>query len=243
MCGPRAVRLRPQVMRLRRYAPLTLVLLLGCGETRREVIDRYRPRMDAMRQKLAALHEKLPEELTPISRELEPKPVYDEKARTGNTDFLSEEELLDVYADPSFDVMLSIGLESCLGWTGSSNPMAESALGERDGTFEADFESALSTRYLVVLQSRAEGIAVRGGTFSGGAAEIDAFVVDLTTDEVAAAVTVSAAPEDRFTYTYRPGENQDLQDEAAVHSSTWSNLRPQLAEALAKATGGTFHFR
>jgi hypothetical protein len=86
--------------------------------------------MDAMRQKLAALHEELPEDLTPLTRELDPTPVYDQETATGNTDFLSEEELLDVYADPPFDLILSQGLENCLGWTGSSNAMAASALGE-----------------------------------------------------------------------------------------------------------------
>jgi len=230
-------------MGVRRHAPLALVLLFGCGETRREVIDRYRPRMDAMRQKLAALHEKLPAELTPLARELDPKPVYDEETRTGNADFLTEEELLDVYAKPPFDLTLSVGLKNCLGWTGSSNPMAESALGERDGTFEADFESALATRYLVVLRSRAEEISFQGGVFSGGDASIDAFVIDLGTEELVAAARVSASPEGQVSYLVYSGENVDRRGEAAVHSSTWSNLRPQLGEALEKATGGSFKFR
>lgn len=243
MSGPRAARLRPQAMRLQRFAPFTLVLLLGCGETRREVIDRYRPRMDEMRQKLAALHQKLPEEMTPIARELDPKPEYDENAGTGNTDFLAEEQLLDVDAVPPFDLSLSRILKVCLVWTGPSNPMSAGTLRERDASYAADFESALAIRYLIVLRSRAEGIAVEGGIFTGGAAAIEAFVVDLATDEVVAAARVAATPEERVSYSVRPGENEDVEAESAVHSSTWSNLRPHLAGALEEATGGSFKFR
>jgi hypothetical protein len=230
-------------MRLRRFAPFPLVLLLGCGETRQEVIDRYRPRMYEMRQKLAALHQKLPEEMMPIARELDPKPEYDENAATGNTDFLAEEKLLDIDAAPPFDLGLSRILEVCLVWTGPSNPMSASTLRERNASYAADFESALATRYLIVLRSRAEGIAVQGGIFTGGAAAIEAFVVDFATDEVVAAARVDAFPGDRVSYSLRPGENEDMEARNAVHSSTWSNLRSPLAEALAKATGGSFHFR
>lgn len=225
-----------------RFLLLAGVLVLGgCGETNQQVIDRYRPQMEAVGVRLKAIHGRLPATLAPLEAKLNPAPVFAKDK--GNTEILAEEQLLDVHAAPAFELNLSPRLRTCLMWTGPKNPMAASALARRDKQFEKNFQRALEARYLVALRTRAGSLHVDEKTFSGGAASLEAFVVDLKTDQLVAATAAEAAPEARITYSTRPGENKQERAAAAVHSSTWENLRDDLAKKLGTATGGTFDFR
>jgi hypothetical protein len=55
--------MKPRIL----FLPLAGVLVLGgCGETNQQVIDRYKPRMEAVGVRLKAIHGRLPATLAPL---------------------------------------------------------------------------------------------------------------------------------------------------------------------------------
>lgn len=192
-----------------------VVLLVACGETNRDVNARYQARMDGLRAHLRAIHSRLPASAatsaTPApGRRLDPLPTFDSNAG-GNTDFLTEEQLADSSATPGRVLVYSRDLAHCLAWTGPNG----SPSGRSKGYAE-NFERALGTRYLVVIRMPPAGLLLQ------------AFVVDLTNDQVVAATSVSLPPE------FHAAKGTGDRDRAHVVA------QQQLAAALADATGGSF---
>lgn len=229
-------------------ASMAVLAFAGCGEkgeTDQQVLDRYRPRMDALREQLRAIHAKLPEIGTPVdAKKLDPPPVYGQPGTPGNTDFLAIEHLLDEYAQPKFDMVLSEDLRHVLIWSGSQSPLSPDSLKKRTKNFAGFFERAVGIRYLVVLRSHVDGVSITGeNTFQGGDGWVEAYVVDLTTSEIVGRVSVQASPDSEVNFQTSQGQSVEDGMKSWVRSSTWTKLRAQLAEKLAEVTGGSFTFR
>ncbi len=107
-----------------------------------------------------------------------------------------ETELRD---QDQLDLRLSNYLRRLLQWTGPESPMSPSVLKKRaqEGLTE-EFEQALQIRYLGVARvARYDPpVAVSEEVFTGGYAEVDGFLVDMTTQEVLCAFRITARPND-----------------------------------------------
>ena len=221
------------------------VLLGGCGEkgeTGQQVLDRFRPRMDAMRETLRGIHGRLPAAGTTLTAKLDPPPQYDKVNNTGNTEFIAAEHLLDESVKPVFDLVLSRDLKMVMNWSGPNSVLSKKSLQDHNPRFAGIFERALANRYLIVLRSHANDLSVSGRSFRGGGGSVEAFVYDMTSGALVAATNVSAEPDAEVDFQYREGENEENAVRSWVHSNTWTKLRTKLAGNLTAATGGTFVF-
>lgn len=166
-------------------AGATVTLASLRGETTQDVIDRYRPRFEAVRRSLRTVAEKLPPAggapAEPGRANLSPPPVFDEvKPTKTNTLIVAPEQLVDPDAKVSHDLLLSSDLAFALAWTGPKNPMSDSALYDRAGGFGDTLERALAYRYVVVYRP-------------AGADGLEAFVFDLRSTNLVATTAVKGA--------------------------------------------------
>lgn len=135
------------------------------GETTKDVIERYRPRFEALRGSLRTIHEKLPPPGSATRDQyrpnMDPRPIFDDKNRTkSNTAILPPEHLLDPSAKPVYDLIISGDLLHSLAWTGPNNPLSGSVLYGQAGDFDNTLERALAHRYVAVYRPASEGLEV-----------------------------------------------------------------------------------
>jgi hypothetical protein len=175
---------------------------------------------------------------------LDPLPVYVEEGTSydpsvqKNTALLTEEALADPEATPQgFDLRMQDRLWYALMDTrpGNTNP------GDPD-RIRADCDEGFSFRYLIVIRTGSVQLPVESkdpgqyDKFTPGTANIDAFLIDMTTQKILARVEVTGESSDNIQYKldhYRAGAE-------ALKSDLIINTRKAIAEALTKATGGTF---
>jgi len=230
---------------MRRIA-LSVILpmaLAACGETNRDVIQRYTPQIDAVRAELKTMAGTLPAPGSALSgktNDVDPKPVYDAAAGSFNTAFIPVEALDG--AKPLYDLILPSELLNALAWTGADNPMAESALEERNDSFGKAFETALATPYIVLYRAAAYDPprAVDDTTFEGGTLKLEAFVFARSGARQIATCSIEAASNQSVSYTYKKGEDPRARLVAFAGSTLWSDALQTLSECLTATTGGTF---
>jgi hypothetical protein len=245
-------------MQLRRLILLILFVLplAGCGggETNQQVIDRYKPQFAQKRTQWQTIARKLPAPgttlPTPTPLKLDPKPLYDHDGGPYNTEIVMVEQLVDPDAellkDGKFDLLLSGQLLTSLRWTGPSNPMSPSVLSQRATKLcspEA-FETALNTRYLVVLRTLAmeKPVATSEKTYRGGKLELEGFLIDLASQELLAVFRVDARPARQGDYVWKEGEDLKTQMQEWVTSSMGTEARQKTRDELIRLTAGTFNF-
>jgi hypothetical protein len=224
------------------------LVCLGCGKSNKDVINEYRPKIDARRETLAQINRKLPAAGVGVDSgrlKLNPLPVFDNKGRQFNAAVLSVEQLADADAKPAYDLIISGPLLDCLLWTGPKNPMASSALSASAGKdFTRQFEDALDCRYLVIYRTldHKPPVVLSEKNYQAGTLTLEVFLADMESKEVLSAFRVSARSAPVIEYTFKEGEDRIRAAEGWAQSSLTTDARKQLAQALAERTGGTFVF-
>ena len=168
-----------------------VLVAVGCGssaETVGQVREKHRPAMNKLRAQLKAVHGRIPAIAQAPATQLVPAPIFSEDG-SGNTEFMAVEHLLDTEAATPLDLAVPQDLRTCLSWTGPGGADDPSTRREATPDVEAKFQKAIKTRYVVVLRNRKVPVTGSGTTFSGGDAEIEAFVVDLQTSAIVAAAS------------------------------------------------------
>jgi hypothetical protein len=233
------------------YRPLALLLALaltlaGCGKTTQDVIDEQRPAMNALRTHLSDIALALPDQASRQSApaDLSPPPRYG--TEDANTDILMYDQMFDPedgMRDPSdLDLFLSNIVLLPLRWSGPVNPLSESFLDDAAGNFDQQFTRAAGLSYIGVARVRGyePPVAIDAKNYTGGSAEIDGFLVSLSTNEVLCSFSVSAAPDESVSYTYKENEDPRSQLEGFVRSSIWQDGRTKLLSSFGEFCGGEF---
>jgi hypothetical protein len=222
-----------------------VLVAVGCGssaETVGQVRDRHRPAMNKLRAQLKTVHGRIPAiaQATQTSQ-LVPAPVFAEDG-SGNTEFMAVEHLLDTDSGTPLDLALPQDLKTCLSWTGPAGTDDPSTRREATPDVEARFQKALKTRYLVVLRGRKAPVTGGGATYSGGDAEIEAFVVDLQTSAVVASVSARGAAAGPIQVAAPSGRQRLERANTMLSAAAMVELRKDLSAKLGAATGGSFAF-
>ncbi len=219
---------------------LPLLCLTACTERRSSVIARYQSPMDEMRESVKQIATALPRLTQPTPHgKLVPAPIAG--GPESNTAVLTIEEALGPPNAAELNLAGQGELVSCLRWTGTA-PMSGSALAERDREFAAVFERALKTPYLVIVRARIEQLGLDRGGYTGGDAQIDAFLVELPSGLIKAVVQTRVTAPAEIKYRPEPGETIPMAMRRVVLRLIWSEARGRLATALEMSTGGTFRF-
>lgn len=187
---------------------IAVLLFAGCGgdagETVGQVRDRYQTPLFSVRSYLKDLHRRLPATALGLTAKLDPQPIYAPGQEISNTEILPVERLLDPDAKPIVDLNLPSDLRQCLSWTGSASVDDPGSRKTATPDYEQTFKRALAARYLVVLRG------LKGSDAEGA---IEAFVVDMKSNQIVASVVAGGA-----------------------------GIREDLANRLNGATGGSFRF-
>jgi hypothetical protein len=240
------------------------ILLAGCnrsapaspkGPTENEVRDRYRRRFAELGRHLMAIAGKLPpagsvkKVSAPVT--LDPPPVFFEDEEfevrdagyktAANTGFLSFEELSNVEGKPD----LWLGPQDHVNYPRANlRELKKTYDGDdKDGILARDFETGLALRYLIVYRITK---LVRPGLtfgekmgFTPGSVDMEVFLVDLKTDEVAASFPVSAkTPKELTIRISRDPKEHDTEN--PVVRSLEGDARTQIFKNLAATTRGKF---
>jgi hypothetical protein len=226
---------------------LALALTLaGCGKTTGDVIDEQRPAMNALRTQLSDIALALPDQAASQSApaNLSPPPRYG--TDDANTDIMMYDQMFDPedgMRDPTdFDLLMSNIILLPLRWSGPGNPLAESFLNDSAGDFDQRFTRAAGLSYVGVARVRSyePAVAIDAENYTGGSAEIEGFLVSLSTNEVLCSFSVSAAPDESVSYTYKEDQDPRSQLENFVRSSTWEDGRTKLLSSFGEFCGGEF---
>jgi len=232
------------------FALLTLGLSCGC-ESNRQVFKRYESQFADKRQQFKKIADSLPAtgsaNPSPATN-LSPKPVYDPKSDTNNTEIVMFDQLQDPDIQSEdhnrLDLILSGNLLLGMKWTGPKSPMSESVIDKRaESNLDPMLKKGLSTRYLVVLRPATftKPVAADENNYQAGSADIEGFLVDLEGNKILASFRFTANSADRVEYSYKPGQNKESQLEEFAYSSLYTDARDKLSKALPQSTGGNFN--
>lgn len=220
-------------MRFPRSAAVALALVVAaCGASNRDVIAKYKPKMDELRVKLVAAAHNLPTLGTLQSASVaaaDPAPVYDgHNLPAANTAFLPVERIHEG-SEPGYDLIISSHLGYTLAWTGPNNPMAESALDATGTDLSTQFDAALATTYVVLYRTVAyeKPVAADGTSFVGGTLDLEAGLYRIDTGAAIATCRIQATVASEVSYTHKEGDDP----RAALEAFADSTLRD---DALAK---------
>ena len=224
-------------------------LCAGCRPTNRQLFGRYQGSFAVKRIQFKNIAQVLPppgsvNEITVA--DLSPKPIYDAKTKTYNTEIVMADQLLDpdivTQGHDRFDLILGGDLLTCMQWTGPKNPMSESALDERSADMEPRLQRVLSYLYLVVVRPANfdPPVALDEKSFKGGSADLEVFIVDLLKNKVAGSFRFSAHSASQVHYSYKADQSQKDQLQEFAYSSLFTDARQKMGPLLEKATGGHF---
>ena len=233
---------------LRRFALAALLplALAACGDTNRDVIARYTPKVEAMRADLAKMAATLPAPGAAASgaaARAEPRPVYDAANGVFNTAFVPVEALSG--AKPVYDLLLPSDLANALAWVSPANPMAESALDAPADGFAQQFDAALATPIVVLYRAAAYDPprAIDDKNFEGGALVLEAFAFTRADSRMIGSCKVEAASAQNVSYTYKKGDDPRERLVAFAGSTLWEDTLQILSRCLGETTGGLFVFK
>lgn len=191
---------------------------LGCGKAPLEVLEEYRPKIEAFEAKLARVKTKIAAATGhDCPKALSPAPVFSERfERPGwNTNFLMFDELTDPFhVDPpewlpvpedrrghgrSFTFLNDAVRSARQRYSVDGYYKPEEASSAAGAILKDDLDRALAVRYLVVV--RIEGLTaprrVGETSFVPGLLTVGASVVDLETEEIACSVAVAVTSSDK----------------------------------------------
>jgi hypothetical protein len=234
----------PQASRRLALLLALALTLAGCGKTTGDVIDEQRPAMNALRTRLSDIALALPDQAARQSApaDLSPPPRYG--TDDANTDIMMYDQMFDPedrMLDPTdLDLMMSNIILRPLLWTGPENPLA--SMDKSAGDFDQQFIRAAGLSYVGVARVRSYEpvVAIDTENYIGGSAEIDGFLVSLSTNEILCSFSVSAAPDESVSYTYKEDQDPRSQLENFVRSSTWQDGRTKLLTNFGEFCGGEF---
>jgi hypothetical protein len=221
-----------------------MLVAVGCGsstETVGQVREKHRPAMSKLRAQLKTIHGRIPAIAQGQTSRMVPAPVFAEDG-SGNTEFMAVEHLLDTEAATPLELALPQDLKTCLSWTGPAGADDPSTRREATPDVEAKFQKAMKTRYVVVLRSRKAPVTGSGTTYSGGDAEVEAFVVDLQTSAVVASVSARGGAAAPIQVVAASGRQRQERATTMLSGAAVAEVRKDLAAKLAAATGGSFSF-
>jgi hypothetical protein len=225
------------------------LLLAACGQTNGQVIDTYKPQVEALRAKVIAIIDRLPppgkvQRTAQFSGQ--PQLYYDEKAedywKRSNIDFVPLEKLKGEAVAPH-DFSLSSIFEASLEWVSDRYYYRDA----RDEGFDKSFADALDTRFVGVYREVAytKSKLIDDKTFEPGSLTLEVIVIDLSDEAVIAACTISGEPGDEVSVSRQADEA--TWDEYKLADSTHTQMLYQawgkLGPCLTKQTGGRFDFR
>jgi hypothetical protein len=226
-----------QSLRLQVVVIASLVMSVGCGETNQQVIARYKPQLAPLRTKLSSLTAKLPpvgsvQQMTRPGA-VSPPVAFASANQPGNTEILMYDQLVDPDVEletaNKLDLHLSRHLLEALRWTGDKNPMASSALNNRD-TISASMAAALATKYVVIVRvvEHERPRKVDESTYTGGQAHLEVFLTDLESEQVLGSFAVRAQAPESVT-------GQEVT--TAAHGGLWQAAREEVGKGLEQLTG------
>jgi hypothetical protein len=228
-----------------------MVLFIGCksGETNRALFKRYEGQFAAKRQQFNAIARTLPapgSAQASTAASLSPKPVYGVR-ESDNTEIVMYDQLVnpDIKSDGNnrLDLILSGKLLTPMQWTGPKNPMSSEALDKKSvPDMEASLNKSLTTRYLVVVRpvQFVAPVATSEDGFQAGFADLEAFVVDLQNNNIAASGRFLARSSAKVEFMFKKGEDKKSRLESFAYSSLFTDARQKLGALLPQITGGQF---
>ncbi len=216
-----------------------LTLGASCGETNIQAIERLRPRGAETRERLRAVHGRLPpaRKLARAfgpARPLSPPLVLDFQEPASTADALMFEQLAQPERDMSgeLDLMLSPQLLNCLLWTGPKNPLDQSVWSDRT-ELGPDCERAFSVHWLVVPRTHLYELPE--------AVELEVFVVDLASGAVVAGLPLSLSGKYRRQDVGRGRWASEALRQ--LRSDAFVIARCEIARWLGELPGVTLRFR
>ncbi len=238
-------------MRTRHLGLVLVALAAACGPSSRDVFEEYSEKFAAMRETLREIHGALPPAGGPAApgglTGLDPRPAYDEAAKTGNTEIVMDWQLLEPGASKGerMDLLLGGRLLTYAEWAGPDTPMSDRmAASSADGSFRGELEGALQTRYLVVVRTAAYDaprVDLEREEYYGGSATMEVFLFDLPEEKLLGSIRFEAVAKGDIEYRYTEGgEDREERAGAWARSRIWETAREMVCDRLARETGGTF---
>lgn len=209
-------------------------------ETNAEVIDRFRPQIEAKREEIKSLFGSID-----TSSGIQPvrgaaKPFANNTGERGSTNvaFLP----LDSFQNggpPELDLSLMSSLASALDLAADTDFESDYPA---ESSFIQLFEEAIATPFVsFYAQSGYQETRLTGdNSFEGGRLEVEALIIELETRAIVAKCHVWANPGANLNYVKE--QHEDLSDvvaEAALVAMR-KNIREQLSKCFADQTGGEF---
>lgn len=221
------------------------------GESVADAIGKVRPRYAELRAKLRRIESRLPPPGSvagdTLPTNLAPKPRYDGRNLENNTACLMAVQCVDPDLDPqppgAFNLRLN-GNEflTHLTWTGDKNPLAGAGKDTPANDIVRRLEHSLRFAYLVVVRPvRFDPPRALGeNAFTGGAVDLEVFLVDLPGETVVGGFRRSFEPDPKALDTLNTARRDADVIERWVYSNVLSKARAEVAATLARTTGGTF---
>ena len=232
------------------FAFAFVALCMGCGgETHRQLFKRYESQFAEKRAQFKKIAQMLPAPGSvkePTTANLSPKPVYDARSGTYNTEIVMYDQLLDPdiqsHDHTRLDLLLSGDLLVCMQWTGPKNPMSDSVLDKSAGDAEQELKAALALQYLAVLRPATfvAPVAVDESTYKAGTADIEGFIVDMNRNSIVGSFRFNAKSASQVEYSAKKSENKESRLEEFAYSSLYTDALQKLGPLLQQTTGGHF---
>jgi ABC-type Fe3+-hydroxamate transport system substrate-binding protein len=229
---------------------LTACLLLaachgrGNHETEEQALAKYRPRADALTEKLHTVAANLPKEVKPQSPSAVIKPDPPMSLRFGmpdqNTAIIAEPQLLDIQSTPPFEAWSGDDLVLFLRWMDATKDKPSSQLQGDPNSISQDAERILATRYLVVLRvtdytpPTAKDPNHMEAGYKGGSASVDVFVVSLNSAQVLDAFSIPVAVRKDVAVEYSKNDST-YEVEQKMEAAARKSMEHDAADALMRA--------
>jgi hypothetical protein len=229
-------------LKSRFYLSLFVVLVsqIACGPKVSDVLSKYQGDFQKKREQFKAIAQALP----PTAADkpcpaMNPPLKFNENTKTYNAEMLMYEQLLNPDAKPEFDMAPQGDLLNAVQWTGPNNPLSSRVLNNPGSDMEKSLKSALEYRYLVVnrVSDLKNPVAVDEKTYSPGRANLEAFIVDLSSNQVLCSFAFQAQSASTVSYSYKTGESQQERLAEFAHSTMWEDARKKLIAKLKQIPG------
>lgn len=224
--------------------PLVVILLAGCRETHKEIVQPYLSDYQQMREKLKRIAESIPPPGTTVDSKpqtLDP-PLKLLNEETGDN---AEALMFEQVTDPEvinlpFDVLLSDNLLVSLNWTSDERKDDDYSGGDPE-FMRRTLEAGRTLRYLVVHRVLDLTLpeAVGPQSFKPGTVTLEGYVVDLEDEQIVATYVLTAKTPANVRFVYKEGDSPEERLQAFAKSEVFTDARRQIAKKLEQVTGGT----
>ncbi len=199
------------------------LLLAGCHRghhpTEEEALAKYRPRADALTEKLRAIAAALPQQVDPqspppVSKPDPPMSLQFQKPEK-NTSIIAELQLLDIQSTPPFEAWSGDDLVYLLRTMDSTKSTPSSELQGEPDSIAQDGERILATKYLVIWRVADYTPAIPidpnniDAGYNHGSATVDVFVVGLDSSQVIDSFSIPVATPKNLEFQYSKNDSSD----------------------------------